>query len=378
MRGLYLGLIVLLVACLQGMGSTGSSVDHAPQAVARVLVADNSKVTVIGSNRLGEQRLEVEMQSGEFDGKVFPALNLLSGSMEYDEFYQQGDRILVAIQPRTGDELPTVRALSFYRLPVLSALLLLFTLGLLIYARKVGFKAMLSFVGSVLIIWQLLIPCLLNGVNPLLATGLTIAALSALIILSVAGWTYKGKSALAGTLFGLLVVTTGLCLVAGNLLHLDGMSQPLAQVLLFETGMHLNMLEILFAAVIIGASGAAMDVAMEMAATMEEVKLNSPGISRTALLKSGFRVGSAVIGTMTTTLLLAYSGGFLTLLMLFMSRDTSLMQVLNMKLVASEIARTLIGSISLIIVAHVTAWISSWMLCRQQSPGMNTLSCRLS
>jgi uncharacterized membrane protein len=69
---------------------------------------------------------------------------------------------------------------------------------------------------------------------------------------------------------------------------------------------------------------------------------------------------------MTTTLLLAYAGGFLTLLMLFTTRGNSLMQILNMKLVASEICRTLVGSMALIIVAPTTAWIASFMLTRKQ------------
>jgi uncharacterized membrane protein len=155
-----------------------------------------------------------------------------------------------------------------------------------------------------------------------------------------------------------------LCVIVGKLLHLDGMTQPVAQAVLFENSMSLNMVGILYAAILIGASGAAMDVAMEMAATMEEVKFNSPSINRADLMKSGLRVGNAVIGTMTTTLLLAYAGGFLTLLMLFVSRGNSLMQIMNMKLVASEITRTMIGSLALIIVAPTTAWIASLMLTK--------------
>ena len=142
------------------------------------------------------------------------------------------------------------------------------------------------------------------------------------------------------------------------------MTQPLAQPLLFENALQLDMESVLYAAILVGASGAAMDVAMEMAAAMEEVKRNSPDISRTELLQSGIRVGNAVIGTMTTTLLLAYAGGFLTLLMLFSSRGNSLMQILNMKLVAAEVCRTLIGSLALIIVAPITAWIASYMFDR--------------
>lgn len=151
-------------------------------------------------------------------------------------------------------------------------------------------------------------------------------------------------------------------------MHIDGMNQPLAQPLFFEESMSLDMLGVFYAAVIIGASGAAMDVAMEMSATMEELKHHCPEIERKELLKSGIRVGNVVIGTMTTTLLLAYAGGFLTLMMLFVSRDNDLMQILNMKLVTSEMARILIGSLSLIIVAPITAYTASWMFTHQEMP----------
>jgi len=245
------------------------------------------------------------------------------------------------------------------------------------YAKRVGLFALLSFIGSIFIVFGILIPGLLAGYSPILITSLTVLVLSSMIILSVAGWTNKGKAALSGTVIG-LIFTTVLCIIVGKLLHLDGMTQPLAQPLLFENGMQLNMVGILYAAIMVGASGAAMDVAMEMAATMEEIKYNSPMITRHNLLTSGLRVGNAVIGTMTTTLLLAYAGGFLTLLMLFVSRGNSLMQILNMKLVASEITRTLIGSLALIIVGPTTAWIASMMLTRHDQPtlqaGKNEIS----
>ena len=364
MRGILLGFTTLLLALVYQLSGPPADVDV--HQVAQVQLVDDSRLVVIGSNRIGEQRLQVRLESDQKSDRVYEASNRLNGSMEYDEYYQPGDRVLVAIQGLETGDTPQVRVLSHYRLPVLGGLLAVFALGLLLYAGRVGVKSLLSFLGSVIIVWKLLIPGLLAGISPVIMTALTLAALSALIIISVAGWSHKGQVALAGTLIG-LVVTSLLCLLVGRWLHLDGMSQPLAQSLLFETGMHLNMLDIFYAAIVIGASGAAMDVAMEMAATMEEIQLNHPDISRSALLRSGFRVGNAVIGTMTTTLLLAYSGGFLTLLMLFISRDTSLIQVINMKLVASEVARTLIGSLALVIVAPVTAWIASWVYVKDES-----------
>jgi len=363
MRGIFLSFMVLAVAALYAYNQTPSSTHH-PEQLARVMATDNSKLTIIGSNRIGEQSLVVQLDSDTLRSQLYNAPNMLTGAMEFDEFYQAGDKILVAVQYQANGTISQVKPLSHYRAPYLTALFALFTFGLILYAKKIGLRALLSFTGSVVIIWQILIPGLLSGMPPLIITTITLAALSALIIFSVAGWSYKAKAALAGTMVGLMV-TAGLCMLSGQLLKLDGMSQPMAQSLLFETGMHLNMLDVLYAAVLIGASGAAMDVAMEMAATMEELKLTNPHITQPELLRSGFRVGNAVIGTMTTTLLLAYSGGFLTLLMLFISRETSLIQILNMKLVASEIARTLIGSLSLVIVAPLTAWIACKMLYLQ-------------
>jgi uncharacterized membrane protein len=353
MRGIVLSSLVILAAAFYSFSYCSNTDTQLTHQIGEVISVNNERVTVIGTAKLGDQKLKVKLD----DDQQIEISNLLAGALEYDEFYHVGDTVLLVFN---GSQ---YRVVSLYRLPVLIGLMILFTVALLCYAKKVGFYALLSFVGSIFIIFGLLIPGLLAGYSPILITSLTVLVLSSLIILSIAGWTDKGKAALSGTVIG-LIFTTALCAMAGNLLHLDGMTQPLAQPLLFENNMQLNMIGILYAAIIVGASGAAMDVAMEMAATMEEIKYNSPEISRKKLLKSGLNVGNAVIGTMSTTLLLAYAGGFLTLLMLFASRGNSLMQILNMKLIASEIARTLIGSLSLIIVAPTTAWIASLMFTK--------------
>ena len=370
MRGIKLGLVVLLAFFLFQWQNPVAVDQQRIEAKGKIVAVDNSLLTVIGSNRIGEQRLKIANNNFHTPLDV---VNLLSGSLEYDEYYTLGDTVLFAYQTDADGNPVFARVLSHYRLDILLTLLAVFTIGLIIYARRVGVRSLLSFAGSVVIIWQWLIPSLLKGTDPLLVTLSTVCLLSALIIFSVAGLSIKGISAFLGTLCG-LAVTTVLCIAVGYYLHLDGMTQPLAQVVLFETGMHLNMLNIYFAAVIIGASGAAMDVAMEMAATLTELKENNPQMKQRELLSSGFKVGSAVIGTMTTTLLLAYSGGFLTMLMLFLSRDVSMMQILNMKIVASEISRTLVGSIAMILVAPLTAWLCAALLCRQPSAAQIT-SC---
>ena len=119
---------------------------------------------------------------------------------------------------------------------------------------------------------------------------------------------------------------------------------------------------------ILASSGAVMDLAMDIAAGVEEVAYHNPELPASELIKSGLRIGRSGVGTMTTTLLLAYSGGYITLLMMFASQGTSPLDFLNSTLVASEMVKTLIGSFSLVLVAPFTAFFAGWFFrCRKKA-----------
>ncbi|MGY0394133.1 YibE/F family protein [Fusobacterium sp. SYSU M8A802] len=324
------------------------------EQIGRVISIDNSNMITQGISRIGSQNLEVEILSGKYQGEVIEINNLLNGSMEYDEVYSTGDKILVAILENEGEIVG--KALSLLRMDKIMELGCIFIVLLLIYARGIGVKSLISFVGSVVIIWEYLIPALKDGENIFFITIITLVFLSALIIFLVAGFTRKGITAFLGTMSGLFT-TASLTFLFGDIFRIDGMNQPFAQSVVFASAMRIDILKIFYSAIVIGASGAAMDIAMDMAATIEELKYHNPKISTHQLIKSGFNVGRSVIGTMTTTLLLAYSGGFLTLMMLFLERDMTLLQILNMKLITSEIIKIIIGSIGLVVVAPMTTYI---------------------
>mgnify|MGYP002094922583 FL=1 len=328
------------------------------ESIGRVLVVDNSNAIVQGVSKVGSQALTVEVLTGKNKGKVLEINNLLNGSMEYDEFYEKDDKVLMYVIENDGKLAGKV--LSLLRIDKIIGLGLIFITLLLVYARKVGFQSLLSFVGSVVIIWEFLIPALKEGENIFLITIITLILLSALIIFLVAGFTRKGFTAFLGTMSGLFT-TASLTFLFGDIFRIDGMSQPFAQSVIFASAMKIDILKIFYAAIVIGASGAAMDIAMDMSATIEELKYHNPNLSRRELVKSGFNVGRSVIGTMTTTLLLAYSGGFLTLMILFLERDMTLLQILNMKMITSEIIKIIIGSIGLVVVAPMTTYIGAFI-----------------
>ncbi|MDC7240476.1 MAG: YibE/F family protein [Spirochaetales bacterium] len=338
----------------------------------RVLEVDNSEVVVTGLAQIGHQILRVELLSGGYRGDVIDVSNLLMGKLDMDTFYSEGDRLYVVINPNPRPGTPQARAVEMIRTGWQGVLLLLFAAALILYAGKVGFRALLSFVISLVILFSILIPALLKGFPPLLITLLVVCLLAAVINYSVAGFNRRGTAALLGTLAG-VASTVIISQVFGHLMKLYGYTSPYVESLLYSGHLDLNVRQVFYSSIIIGASGAAMDIAMEVSTSMAEILEKKPEICRSELIRSGAKIGKAVIGTMTTTLLLAYSGSYLTLLMLFQTLETSLVRVMNMKIVNAEILRTLSGSLTLVLVAPLTALIAGWLL--KPSSGNGKLLC---
>ncbi len=113
---------------------------------------------------------------------------------------------------------------------------------------------------------------------------------------------------------------------------------------------------------IIGALGAVMDVAMSIASSMEEVMPAGPRITQEQLLCSGLKIGRDIMGTMSNTLILAYTGGSIPLLLLFLAYETSLMEIVSFDYIATEIVKALAGSIGLIVAMPITAILGSHLL----------------
>ncbi|WP_347491543.1 YibE/F family protein [Desulfoscipio sp. XC116] len=160
-----------------------------------------------------------------------------------------------------------------------------------------------------------------------------------------------------GSLSGTLL-TTILAVLFGNSFKVHGAVLPHSETLLYAGYAHLNLTDILIAVVFIASAGALMDLAIDISAAVYEVVEKNPCISRAEAIQSGFNVGRTVVGTMTTTLLFAYTGGYIALLMIFMAQGTPVMSILNLKYVSKEIMHTIVGSFGLVAVAPFTALIA--------------------
>ena len=359
--GVCATLVVLVVLFFMGQHGTenrrGDNVFEVPGTVVSV---DNEEVLLAGPGAVGVQFVSVVINGGAWKGSRVDAVNHLNGQRAVDELYGPGDKILLAVQV-SDDKVTDAKAINSYRQNWELVLFAVFAVALIAYARVIGLKALFSFVFSLGVLWFFYIPNLLNGVAPLPLSLMVLVLLSFVIILSVAGVTRHGIAAFLGTVSG-LAVTLVLTLFFGDKLNLAGLTTPFSTTLLMQGSYSLNLQHIFYSAVLLGASGAAMDIAMDVSVSMNEIKIKRPDIGVHELIQSGFNVGRMVIGTMATTLLLAYSGGYLTMLMVFVSQETSMTRIVNMKLVAAEIFRILIGSIGLLMVAPVTALIAGVLL----------------
>ena len=346
-------LLLVLLAVVHNSPNIDNDKGNVFELPGVVLDVDNSQVLQTGLSNIGVQMTRVMLTAGEFKGQVVTADNHMMGQLDLDEIYRSGDTLLLAVQI-IDHEITNAKAINKLRQNWELVLFGLFAVLLVLYAKTIGIKALISFVVSFLILWYVYLPTLLAGKQPLVVSLFVITLLAMVIIFSVAGFSRKGVAAFLGTMSG-LVVTLGLTLFFGAKFNLGGMTTPFSSTLIMNGHYDLNMQQIFYAAVLQGAYGAAMDIAMDVSASMNEIKVKRPDISPRELIQSGFNIGRVVIGTMATTLLLAYSGGYMTMLMVFVSQQTSIVRIINMKIVGAEIFRVLIGSIGLLIVAPVTA-----------------------
>ena len=331
---------------------------------ARVLSTDESTVTNSGLIQSGEQYCQVEILGGKFKGQKTRAVNMLSGSLESDKMFREGDVAQVVISYR-DNEILSVMMSDHYRVDKELLLGGLFVALLVLFAGRTGLRAVYSFVITILTIWKILVPAYLRGINPVWCGILITAFLTVLIIFLVYGFSRKTIAASSGALLGVLVTCVMGCLFT-DAFKIHGAVMAYSESLLYSGYQDLNLTRIFMSGILIGASGAMMDLSVDITSAVNEVIEKKPGIGWREAAGSGMNVGRAAMGTMTTTLLLAYSGGYIALLMTFMAQGTPIGNILNYKYVSAKLLDTVVGSFGLVTVAPFTALTSGFLLTRNR------------
>lgn len=301
--------------------------------------------------------VKVALTSGPEKGSQVTLEHIISANESFQMILKPKDKILVGafINPNGSKEYYIE---DYLREGSLMWLALLFLAIILWVGRGHGIKALATLGFTLLVVWYVLIPLMLKGVSPLLATIGVSAVATTFTLIVLSGFSKKSLSAIAGTVAG-VVVAAIIAFYMGESAHLTGLSNEEAVMLKYiPHGDIFNPRQLLYAGILLGTLGAAMDVAMSISSAISEIHFHNPSLSRRKLMRSGMNVGRDVMGTMVDTLILAYLGTALPLVLLFVANDLPMIKVLNMDMIATEIVRSLAGSIGIIASLPLTAAIA--------------------
>lgn len=318
-----------------------------------VSITETGKVNPQNKQKITKVKLKIE--GGKYNEKTFEfeenAIALPSRVQ-----YAPGDRVVATIS-ENGNGTHTVYVSDYYRTPQLLVLFVLFFIVIVVVARK---QAIMSFIGmliSLYVIAQIILPSILAGTN-----AFTITIIASLIIIPATyylshGFNKKTTIAVAST-FIVLMIVVGLSYLFTTWTHLSGFESEEASFLQLSYGGSINILGLLLAGMLIGALAVLDDITISQASIVASLRESNNRLSRKQLYKHAMDVGRDHVASLVNTLILVYVGVSFPLILLFFNTQTPFSLVLNQEIIATEIVRTLVASIGIVLAVPITTYIA--------------------
>ncbi|MBU0502373.1 MAG: YibE/F family protein [bacterium] len=309
------------------------------------------------------QLATIKILSGKFKGGLVEIEHITSSMMGGDMILKAGDKVMLYVdeapsKAESPDGSPIFNIADYSRSTPLYWLAFFYALLLIVIGGIKGLRSLLSLLLTIGLIFLVLFPLTLWGFNPLLVAIVISGIVSLLSFRIIGGKTVKTISASIGTLVGVAIAGL-IALFVGKMVHLSGLSSEEAKILLYSMEVKINYQGLLFGSILIGALGAVMDVGMSIASSIDEIHKVHPKANFQNLFKAGMNVGRDVMGTMSNTLILAYTGASLPLLLLMVANNVSFAKIINLEMIATEIIRALAGSIGLVLCIPITAAVAA-------------------
>jgi uncharacterized membrane protein len=303
------------------------------------------------------QHLYIRILQGKHRGEEYSVRNTVEMVNPYRLVFKTGDKMYIYVYETDKGTVGNIHIYERCRDSAIFILVISFLILLVVVGGLKGLKSVITLTFTIILIAFVMLPLILRGFNPLIVTVGIISVTTTFTLLIISGWNKKTRTAILGTVGGVLIAALAAGLV-GKVAMLTGLGDEQARMLAYiPQNRHLDFKGILLSGIIIGALGAVMDVSLSIASSMWEIEDNTPKISTNRLIKSGMNIGKDIMGSMSNTLILAYVGGSIHLLLLFIAYDITIIEILNMDMIVSEIVRAVAGSIGLISAIPLTTWI---------------------
>ncbi len=331
----------------------GDYVEYDNGTVQEVLTDTTAPDDASDGAARGEQLLLVSVTTGQYAGKTLMVNNYVAPL--YGVPLSVGDSCTMTVSTYSDG---SVRAAvyEYDRSGAILAAAAAFCLITLLVGGRTGAKSLIGLAFTMLCVLLLLLPALLRG-WPTVPTAFGLCVYVAAVSFTLLGGVRKKTlCALLGSSLG-MALALAFSLAAQALLRVDGLRsadvEPLLQ--LRQTGTPIGLRGLLSAGVVLASLGAVMDVAMSLSSGLQEVHAANPALGRGALFRSGMNIGRDMVGTMTNTLILAFLGGSLVLILYIYSISPARHQLMSSAFLATELVSGLSSSVGVILSVPITA-----------------------
>lgn len=312
--------------------------------------------------RVGTQELEIQIQTGAHKNEVMSLTNYMSALFNVD--LKKGDSIIVRIMT-DEDGAYYASLFNYNRGRVLGVFVLLFFVLLAVLGGKKGLGALLGLLFTLGCIWLILIPCLIRGIPAVLVTVGIIAVTAAGALIFLNGFSEKTLCSVLGCVIG--VVAAGeIAAAVGAATPMNGFNMSEAEnLLLYGADKGLKISGLLVCGVLISALGAVMDVALGIASAVWEIHEQNPALTARQLFRSGMHIGQDAMGTMANTLILAFAGSSLNMLILVQTYEIPFLQLINTDYICIEVIQSIAGAMGILLTVPIVAFISARLMAAQ-------------
>ena len=326
--------------------------------VEEVLEEDLSPDPVVQGRYRGTQKLRVKILEGKYKDTEFEVYNRLSSL--HSNFAYKGLKAVFTLRESGGKT--AVWLYNLKRDSHVFALLGLFFAALILLGRGQGLKSALGLVFTCVLIVTVLIPALFAGFPPVPVSIGLVSIMTIVSFILISGFTRKTYTAIAGTVSGITIAGIISAIVSYSA-QLSGVNMEGGEQLLnLAPDYNLKLDGLLFTSILIASLGAVMDVSMSIASSMQEMLAVNPRLSKKELFRSGLTVGKDITGTMSNTLILAFAGSSLPLVMMIWGYSMSFTQFINIPRIVIEVMHGISGSIGIIAAVPCTALAALFVL----------------
>ena len=308
---------------------------------------------------------EAQILSGIYKGRTVTATKLIDDASPMGSVdIKKGDKVLLIYAVTYIGSPKEWHYLDHERLNNMILFGLLFVVLLLLFGRSKGFNALLALGFTTVAIFAVFVPSIFSGKNIYLSSIITCLFSIVITLFLLNGINKKSITAVIGCMGG--VIIAGLVtLIMNNVLRLSGWTSSESMHLAYiPTETPIDLRAIIFSGIIIGAVGAIMDVAVSISAALWELKEKAKGLTFHSIFSSGINIGKDIMGSMTNTLVLAYIGSSLTIILLLIVYASSFMELFNRELVIVEFLQALIGSLGILLTMPLTALVCAVLYSR--------------